>query len=475
MTKPAAIQAMRPILAVLLLLMLFWAISLERTYAYLGLQSTLSQHLIAQQLHPLSVDFGAQYAAGLDWRRRLIGTAYQAARFEVKATGLQITAHQSDLDLRFAYDGARLNPATISSLRLRFGASARPKYAALAVHADPADAGWIAELGDSDADMDLNSLVFMREPQRVEHRRWQQLPELGLVRLYLNVKPNKAVELQQLSFVSAGRTQTVALSGAWPPKLLASYNAWRSSGERWPLVHYRGLWLGDLSLSFTLVAMVLLAAASQLWFWRRRNKAGAAAAICLCLSFLPALVLIGFDLAPGASHELGMLAALPVLSFALLRFLAMRGDDPISQSGKESTQHAVLISLSLGGVAWLGMFGLGSNRSELDLRMAMSYLLFAGLQQVLLQALVVVALEHTRWSQRWVVLFAAGLFALWHAPNLVLMLACFVAALLWCAHFLRYRRLTPLVLSHALLGWWISVIFPELYLRSAKIGVMYFW
>ena len=125
----------------------------------------------------------------------------------------------------------------------------------------------------------------------------------------------------------------------------------------------------------------------------------------------------------------------------------------------------------------IGFFGLGQGIDPLyfDARTALSYLLFAALQQFLLQKVVLEALDQTRLSRALVVVFSASIFALWHVPNLLLMGVCFVVALLWCSHFLRFRSLSTLIFSHALLGWLLSVLFPQQWLRSAKIGVMYFW
>lgn len=461
----------------LMLIFVLWAISLERSYAYLGLQSRISAALMTKNLHPLSVDFALSHQLGWDWRRQLIGWWQQPAQFENTQEGLRIRAQAEALDLRFPFSGGVIDVRKVKALSLRFNAlGTMPRHAALVVHQDVDTPGWIAELPvDLGADVDLSMLEFAREPERVERRRWQQLPNVGFVRLYMDLDVGQTVVLQSMGFVSAAPVETVKLHSAWSLSLLSEFETMRQAGTHWPLVGYQGKWLGSSSLNFLATGLIALACLSQFWLWHRRKAAGAAAAWSMGLSFAPVLLCLYFDAALGASTWLIGWVALPIVSFAILqmRQLVVSG----AERSSESIRQAVLISLSLAGVAVIGFAGVGQGLTPLffDLRMAASYLLFAALQQFLLQGVVVLCLEQTRLPRSWVVLLAAFLFALWHLPNLLLMLACFVAALLWCAHFLRFRAFAPLIVSHACLGWLLSVVFPEQWLRSAKIGVMYFW
>lgn len=458
-------------------LLLFWGISLERTYAYLGLQSRVSAALIERNLHPLSVDFALSYHLGLDWRRQLIGWQHHTATYEINAEGLAIKAGSASLDLRFPFDGAAIDVQKVQALRVNFASSAAaPRGAALVVHANADTPGWIAELPTNlGEDVDLSTLEFAREPQRLERRRWADLPKVGFARLYLELPIGQTVILQQLAWVGAPPTQVMKAS-VWPPNLLNLYEATRNSSAAWPLVAYPDVWLMQSTLVYFLSTLAALAWLSQLWLWRRPQDAAAIGA-CTALSFMPVITGLFFDASLGASLTLSVLMGAPIVSLVVCRIRLLRQAGAESGKPRAGVRQAILITSSLAVVAWLGFWGLGQGLTPLlfDAKMAFSYALFAGVQQMLLQGVVLAALERTPMPRALVVVMAASMFALWHLPNLVLMLACFVAALLWCSHFLRFRSFTPLVLSHAVLGWLLSVLFPQAWLRSAKIGVMYFW
>lgn len=474
------------LLLALAFLLLFWGISLERSYAYLGLQSQISSALVARNLHPLSVDFGLSFDAGLDWRRQLVAWQHQPASISNGKDGLAILPDGRPVELRFPFNGAKIDVNRVHMLELRFAAGgARPKNMALIVHADAQSPAWIAELPvDLSGTLDLNTLEFAREPDRVERRQWNALPNPGFVRLYFDLEAEKVVTLSRLAWLGAPKMSELPAS-LWPPELLNRFEAARVAGIAWPSVSYRGRWLSQPHVFRLLLLLAGIAWLSQFWLWLgSRAKAGAdrtraprLIAAGMVLSFLPTIVGLYFDPRLGADMSLALLMAAPALSFTVMCFYLTRFPSRVAVGSWEGAYQALLITGSLGLVAFVGFAGFGPGLSPLMLepKLAFSYLLFAALQQLLLQGVVLASLERLNLPRAWVVVLAASMFALWHLPNTVLMVLCFVAALLWCNHFLRYRSLMPLILSHAVLGWLLSIVIPQAWLRSAKIGVMYFW
>jgi hypothetical protein len=134
-------------------------------------------------------------------------------------------------------------------------------------------------------------------------------------------------------------------------------------------------------------------------------------------------------------------------------------------------QTAALPTLALCGIL---LIGFGWPNAQANLTLALKYLLFAALQQFLLQVFVLHSLRRAKLAQSVAITLSAFLFALWHTPNFTLMTLCFCAGLFWCWHYARFGKLLPLALSHALLGWICTGVMPETLLRSANVGVGFF-
>lgn len=102
------------------------------------------------------------------------------------------------------------------------------------------------------------------------------------------------------------------------------------------------------------------------------------------------------------------------------------------------------------------------------------YLLWALLQQYLIGAVVADRLCLAGLSRHWVVLVAATLFALLHAPNATLMLATFAGGLIWSATWLQQRSLLPQAVSHVAAAVLLTTGLPPEWLRSAEVSLRYF-
>ncbi len=69
------------------------------------------------------------------------------------------------------------------------------------------------------------------------------------------------------------------------------------------------------------------------------------------------------------------------------------------------------------------------------------------------------------------VTLGAGVFGLCHLPNPFLLVVTSVISCVWLVHYLRHRRLAPLVLSHLVLGTFAYVAVPERFLGNLHVGV----
>jgi len=71
--------------------------------------------------------------------------------------------------------------------------------------------------------------------------------------------------------------------------------------------------------------------------------------------------------------------------------------------------------------------------------------------------------------------FTAALFALAHAPNLVLMAIVFVAELVWLICFTRFRNVLALALAHSVAAIVVKHDLVPGWLPSMKVGLGYWW
>ncbi len=104
---------------------------------------------------------------------------------------------------------------------------------------------------------------------------------------------------------------------------------------------------------------------------------------------------------------------------------------------------------------------------------ALTYFVWATVQQFLLQSFFYVRVEQAVGNNRKTVLITAGLFAAAHVPNPVLAPATFVGALIFCEFFRQHRTIFPLAAAHATLGLAIAVAVPDAILHHMRVGMGY--
>jgi hypothetical protein len=102
------------------------------------------------------------------------------------------------------------------------------------------------------------------------------------------------------------------------------------------------------------------------------------------------------------------------------------------------------------------------------------YLLWALMQQFLLQIYFLLRLQHLLPGHVLPVAAAAGVFALAHLPNPVLAPLTLVWGVTACLLFVRYRNIYALGLAHGLLGLCVAITVPDSLLHHMRVGIGYF-
>jgi membrane protease YdiL (CAAX protease family) len=101
------------------------------------------------------------------------------------------------------------------------------------------------------------------------------------------------------------------------------------------------------------------------------------------------------------------------------------------------------------------------------------YIVFALVQQALLQDFFLLRLLRLVRSPLVAALSASAIFSLAHLPNPILTVATFVWGFSACLFFLRYRSLYALALSHAILGITLAITIPGPVIRNMRVGLGY--
>lgn len=103
-----------------------------------------------------------------------------------------------------------------------------------------------------------------------------------------------------------------------------------------------------------------------------------------------------------------------------------------------------------------------------------TYLVWAFVQQFILQSFLFLRLEALLGGGFAAVGAGAVLFCVAHIPNPVLMPVTFAGGLVLCELFRRYRTLYVLALAHALVALSLTVSVPETALNHSRVGRAYF-
>jgi membrane protease YdiL (CAAX protease family) len=103
---------------------------------------------------------------------------------------------------------------------------------------------------------------------------------------------------------------------------------------------------------------------------------------------------------------------------------------------------------------------------------ALGYLFWALQQEFMLQSFFFNRLERALGSGK-AVWIAAGLFALAHVPNPVLVPATVLGGLVFCKLFRRYRNIYTLVVAQTILGICLAAAVPDTVHHHMRVGIGY--
>jgi membrane protease YdiL (CAAX protease family) len=101
------------------------------------------------------------------------------------------------------------------------------------------------------------------------------------------------------------------------------------------------------------------------------------------------------------------------------------------------------------------------------------YILFAFVQQGLLQDFFLPRLLRLTRGPGAAALAAAAMFSLAHLPNPILTVITFFWGLMACLFFLRYRSLYALAVAHAILGVTVAMCVPGPVIHNMRVGLGY--
>ncbi len=178
----------------------------------------------------------------------------------------------------------------------------------------------------------------------------------------------------------------------------------------------------------------------------------------------------------GTQLVFALLAAAWVL---LSTFLAARTPRQlgITLSGLTQSLWVVPATMCVAGLLILGGWMTGSlhdlHGRHAPLWHGLLYLVWAFVQQFMLQSFLFVRLEAVLGDGRKAVLATALLFSVAHIPNAVLVAATFVLAMVVTEVFRRHRNLYPLAIAHGLLGLALAVSLPDALTHHMRVGIAY--
>jgi membrane protease YdiL (CAAX protease family) len=208
-------------------------------------------------------------------------------------------------------------------------------------------------------------------------------------------------------------------------------------------------------------ALAALVCAAAVWAVQRRGAVATRAVLCWSLLAFPVLALwIGDD---------PSWALLAFAGIAALIGLQRLPPPPVARSVLRAWLAAVLLT----ALALLGLSLLPGAQVSVGLPdRPWVYLLWALLQQAVLQRVLYARLRKSL-SPRSAAWVAALGFALWHTPNLGLMLLTLLGGRLWCELYERHGRLAPLVFSHTVIGLLALQWLAPAVVRSAEVSARF--
>jgi membrane protease YdiL (CAAX protease family) len=450
---------------VLLAPVLFWCVAYQQSLAHLSQQSARDQYQLARGHLPLAFDFSDA--------RHLMRKKGEGASFTHSSDSVLLQSTSTGFDLRLDARGAALSLADVTALHWSFRADHVTRWWWI-VQPDGAHSGWIAALPENTQNVPISALRFARESARDQFIDAAQLPPIRYMRLYGQAQIGTRLAIQTLEFTASKSARIVQLQPGWsrPEALLLRYEQLRARGVpvAWnvPLaLDVSGRWHAISRFSQAgWCALILLSIALATLMWRKRS-AGTRAALAALLGVAWIPLAIQLATASAGWSELELYLCIAVAGAGIAFALNAGGGNALQRAG---WGHALRASCA---VILILVIAFGIPNRLPDWQRLFAYLAFAALQQLLLQKMLLARFSQAM-PERAAMLLAAVIFALWHTPNFGLMCLSFIAALLWCALYLRDQALSPLIVSHLLLGWFTLACVPTDLLRNTQVGSAFF-
>ncbi|VAW38540.1 hypothetical protein MNBD_GAMMA01-1550, partial [hydrothermal vent metagenome] len=103
------------------------------------------------------------------------------------------------------------------------------------------------------------------------------------------------------------------------------------------------------------------------------------------------------------------------------------------------------------------------------------YLLWAIVQQFILGYILAERIFYPKTHSKFLAsILASMVFAIMHLPSVTLFIMTFIAGMFWAYCWLKFRRIVPLALSHAILAYMFYYVTSDKVLYSAKV-LQWFW
>ena len=193
-------------------------------------------------------------------------------------------------------------------------------------------------------------------------------------------------------------------------------------------------------------------------------------------------IALGYGLLEAAlwTHQGRLDLAWMILTAGFIFFMAFHGPYSVRQMGLTPPSRAAIgwilvLGLILATTVWLLAALTGADSAPthaMPLRTTWQYVIWAFLQQFMLQSFFFLRLETLLGSKR-AVLATTVLFATAHLPNPILTVGSSFAGLFFCEMFRRYRNIFPLGLVHVILGLTMAASVSDALLHQLRVGIGY--
>ena len=144
--------------------------------------------------------------------------------------------------------------------------------------------------------------------------------------------------------------------------------------------------------------------------------------------------------------------------------------------GIRGASIALVVGVIAAGLILCAAWMLGTLRplyGSRPLPHAFGYLLWATVQEFILNSYFFLTLEELLPRSRDAMIGAVVLFTLAHIPNPVLLVGTLLASIFFVSVFRRYRNIYPLGVAHGILGLALALSVPDIWIRHMRVGISF--